>query len=231
MINRSKIIFLALFSVIGFITLQIPFTKLMGSNVSFTLFDFFGPIAGAFLGPWGIISVFTVSIVNLFINLGFNPNFSFSIGSIIRLFPMLFAVWYFGVMSNKSTKTADNRLILAVPLIAMVVFVVHPIGRTVWYYSLFWLIPLVAYMRKDWLLARSLGATFTAHAVGGAAWIWAFNLPASVWQGLIPIVIQERLVFALGIAGSYLLTRAALSFLISKKLIPSLKAINPSFSS
>lgn len=227
---QSKFIFLVIFSVIGFITLQIPFTKLMGGNVSFTLFDFFGPIAGAFLGPLGIISVLAVELVNLVVR-----QIPLTTGTIIRLFPMLFAVWYFGVMSRKSDKGDwgergnRDRLILVVPLIAIVVFVAHPIGRTVWYYSLFWFIPLVAYIRKDWLLARSLGATFTAHAVGGAAWIWAFNLPATVWQGLIPVVAQERLVMALGIAGSYLLMRRILAFLVSKKILPPLAAIKPSF--
>ena len=77
---------------------------------------------------------------------------------------------------------------------------------------------------------RSLGATFTAHSVGGAAWIWAFNLPATVWQGLIPIVIQERLLFALGIAASYLVMKYVLSFLIAKKLLPSLDSLKPAVS-
>ena len=208
--KNTKIIFLLAFSIVGFIFLQIPFSKLVGSNVSFTLFDFFGPMAGAFLGPaLGIISVFTVEISNLILN-----QTPLSTGVVIRLFPMLFAVAYFGLLSGK--KSENNKWILIVPIIAIALFIAHPIGRTVWYYSLFWTIPIFAYFKKDWLLARSLGATFTAHAVGGAAWIWAFNLPASVWQGLIPIVIQERLIFALGIAGSYLITRKILRFLASK---------------
>lgn len=220
--QRSKFVFLILFSVIGFITLQVPFTKLVGSNASFTLFDFAGPIAGAFLGPWlGIISVLAVEVINYAVK-----QTPLATGSIIRLFPMLFAVWYFGTMSSKKV---GNKLILTVPLLAIIIFIVHPIGRVVWYYSLFWFIPLIAYFKKDILLIRSLGSTFTAHAVGGAAWIWAFNLPASVWQGLIPIVIQERLIFALGISASYLLMRYVLSFLIAKKLLPPLKSLNPVF--
>lgn len=223
---REKAVFLILFSVIGFIALQIPFTKLMGSDVSFNLFDFFGPIAGAFLGPWlGIVSVLTVEIVNYTVK-----QTPLTTGAIIRLFPMLFAVWYFGVMSGKGSWGGRGRWILIVPLFAIVAFVVHPIGRTVWYYSLFWLIPIIAYFKKDMLLVRSLGSTFTAHAVGGTAWIWALNLPAAFWNNLIPIVIQERLVMALGIAGSYLLMRQMLSFLASKKLLPPLRTINPSFS-
>lgn len=219
---REKAVFIALFAVIGFITLQIPFTKLMGSEVSFTLFDFFGPIAGAFLGPWlGIISVLTVEIVNYTVKQTPLNNVT-----IIRLFPMLFAVWYFGVMSRKGS---GGRWILAVPLLAIVVFLAHPIGRTVWYYSLFWIIPLLAYLKKDMLLARSLGSTFTAHAVGGAAWIWVLNPPAAFWNNLIPIVIQERLLFAMGISASYLIMKYTLSFLAAKKILPPLAHLKPSF--
>lgn len=215
--TQAKLIFLALFSVIGFIALQIPFTKLAGSNVSFTLFDFFAPIAGAFIGPWlGIVSVLTVEVVNLFIK-----QTPLTIGSVIRLFPMLFAVYYFSVFSKKET-AREGKAILLVPLLAIISFIAHPIGRTVWYYSLFWTLPLIAYFRRDNLLVRSLGSTFTAHAVGGAVWIWVFNLKASVWQGLIPVVIQERIIFSFGIAASYLLMKYALSYLISKKLLPKL---------
>jgi len=67
---------------------------------------------------------------------------------------------------------------------------------------------------------RSLGATFTAHAVGGAIWIWVFNLPAAVWISLIPVVIMERGIFALGISASYILMNNVLAYLSSKKLIP-----------
>lgn len=67
---------------------------------------------------------------------------------------------------------------------------------------------------------RSLGATFTAHAVGGAAWIWAFNLPASVWQGLIPVVISERLLFAAGIAATFVLTKKVLTLLARYHVLP-----------
>ena len=70
---------------------------------------------------------------------------------------------------------------------------------------------------------KSLGATFTAHSVGGAAWIWIFNLKAPVWNSLIPVVISERLLFAAGIAASFIMTREVLAFLASKHLLPKLE--------
>jgi len=216
---KKKLFFLALFSIVGFISLQIPFNKVVGSNVSFTLFDFFGPMAGAFLGPvLGIASVFAVEVINLFIK-----HAPLTTGSFIRLFPTLFAVAYFAIVANKRY---DGRWILAVPVLAILAFVVHPIGRQVPHYALmFWIIPVLAYFKRSNLFVKSLGATFTAHAVGGAAWIWAFNLPAQVWNNLIPVVIAERLLFATGIAASYIVVKHTLSFLASKRILPKLDIV------
>ena len=112
---------------------------------------------------------------------------------------------------------------MAVPILCILTFIAHPIGRQVFYYALlFWSIPLVTYIKKDNLFIRALGATFTAHAVGGAAWIWAFNLPAAVWNGLIPVVIAERLLFATGIAASYIVVKYTLAFLAARKILPRL---------
>ena len=212
--TKEKLLFLGIFTLVGFVTLQIPFNKLAGSNISFTLFDFFAPLAGAFLGPvFGIISVFSVMVANNFIK-----DAPWTTAALIRLFPTLFAVYYFAAISKK-----DGRWILAVPILAILAFLTHPIGRTVWYYPLmFWLIPLVAYKFRGNLFLKSLGATFTAHSVGGAAWIWAFNLPANVWNGLIPIVISERLLFATGIAVSFIVVKATLKFLAAKHVLPEL---------
>ena len=208
---QNKILFLAIFTIVGFLSLQIPFNKLAGSNVSFTLFDFFAPIAGAFLGPlYGIISVFSVLVTNNLIK-----DVPWTTGAIIRLFPTLFAVYYFAAISKK-----ESRWVLAVPIVAILAFLAHPNGRQVPYYTLFWLIPLIAYKFKSNLWMKSLGATFTAHSVGGAAWIWAFNLPASVWNGLIPVVISERLLFATGITVSFIVIKHTLAFLISKGVLP-----------
>src|SRR3990172_1095426 len=108
---NKKLLFILLFILVGSIALQIPFTQVVGSKANFTLFDFFAPFSGGFLGSGiGIISVFIIMFINL-----------------------------------------------------------HPIGRTVWFYSIYWLIPLIVWpFRNNFLLARSLGATFTIHAVGGA---------------------------------------------------------------
>jgi len=108
-----------------------------------------------------------------------------------------------------------------VPVLAIFIFLAHPNGRQVPYYPLlFWLIPLIAYRFRSNLWMKSLGATFTAHSVGGAVWIWVFNLPASVWKSLIPVVIAERLLFATGIAASFVLVKYTLNYLGKKGILP-----------
>lgn len=192
--QKKKIIFAAIFTILGFVALQIPFTKVIGSNTHFTLFDFFAPIAGAFLGGFaGIISVLIMQTANWLLH-----GASVEVASLIRLFPMLFAVWYF-------SPSAKSRSSIILPLLCLVMFLAHPIGRLALPYPLYWLIPVVVYFFKEKsLLAKALGATFTAHAVGSVAWLYAFNLPKEVWLSLIPQVALERGIFAIGIAATYI---------------------------
>ena len=204
-IKKSKIWFLLLFIVLGFIALQIPVNVLVGAKVKFTLFDLFSPISGAFLGSFfGIFAVVVMQLFNLIVH-GFTNIDNSSIlklAATLRFLPMAFGVWYFALSKKK---TGNSRLILLIPLLSIIIFNLHPVGRTVWFYSLFWFIPILTWsFRQRFLVARSLGSTFTAHAVGGAVWIWAFNLPAGVWISLIPVVILERSIFALGISSSYI---------------------------
>ncbi|MEX0617083.1 MAG: hypothetical protein WD231_04740 [Candidatus Woykebacteria bacterium] len=208
--DKKKLGFALIFTIVGFIFLQIPINQLAGSKVSFTLFDLFAPTAAAFFGgPIGIVSVFLMSLANF--GLKVFQGTPVSTGVIIRLFPTLFAIYYF------SRKDRSNIII---PILAMIIFWANPVGRQVWYYALFWLIPIAAYFRRDNLFIRSLGSTFSAHAVGGALWIWAFNLPASVWMSLIPVVAAERLLFASGISLSYVLLTNLLSYLEARRILP-----------
>ncbi len=205
--KQKKLVFILIFTVVGFIFLQIPVNKLAGSDVSFTLFDLFAPIAGGFLGPViGIISVFLMTLGNFFYS-----GAEFTAGPLIRLFPTLFAVYYFA---------KKDRSNIVIPALAMLIFWAHPEGRAAWFYALFWLIPIAAYFRKDNLFIRSLGSTFSAHAVGGALWIWVFGLPASVWISLIPVVAAERLLFAAGISLSYVALTNLLAYLEDKNILP-----------
>jgi len=207
-LTKKNLLFIVAFTIVGFIALQIPVAHLAGSKAQFTVFDAFAPVAGAFIGSVpGVIAVFLMQFFN-FLSHGAHIQ---DTGTIIRFFPMLFAVLAFA---------KKGKLNLIIPAVAIAAFLAHPIGRTVWYFSLFWLIPIAAHVFRDRsLLARALGATFTAHAVGGALWIWLFALPAPVWNSLIPVVIVERTVFALGISASFVLMNNLLRFLQKKRVV------------
>lgn len=206
LITKKNLLFILIFAVVGFITLQIPVAQLEGSRAKFTVYDAFAPVAGSFIGS--VPGVIAVSFMQFFSFLVHGAQIA-DVGTIIRFFPMLFAVLYF---AKKRT------LNLIIPIIAIAAFIAHPIGREVWYFALFWTIPIITHFFRDrFLFARALGSTFTAHAVGGALWIWAFALPASVWNGLILVVITERLLFALGISGSYVLVNNLLCYMEKKR--------------
>jgi len=198
LITKQGIFFLLIFSFLVFVGDRINFSKLMGAeNQFFTLFQFFGPVAGAFLGPLvGVLSVL-IAEVSSYLVLGK----SFTLINVLRLTPMLFAAWYFG--------TKKDKISFLIPILAIILFIAHPVGRQVWFFSLFWTIPIIIKLLPkkygERVFLRSLGATFTAHAVGGAMWNYIVPIPmtSAAWVALIPIVIYERLLFAGGIAVSY----------------------------
>ena len=206
--TKKNFLFVVIFVVLGFIALQIPIAQLEGSKAKFMVYDAFAPIAGAFIGSLlGVVAVFLMQFVNFLAQGAVIED----AGTIIRFIPMLFAVLYFA---------RKGKFNLIIPVLAIIAFVVHPIGQTVWYFALFWTIPIIAYFLRDrFLLARALGATFTAHAVGGALWIWFFALPAPVWISLIPVVALERVLFAFGIAVSFVLVNNLLAFLEKKHIL------------
>ncbi len=194
--------FLLLFSALVLIADNINFSKVVGSSAQyFTFFQFIGPVAGGFLGAGvGVLSVLLAETVS-FAMLGK----SVELINILRLTPMLFAAFYFAKYSKGKLAQA------IVPLACMVLFSLSPIGSQVWYFSLFWLIPLVALLLPEHLLLRSIGSTFTAHAVGGVIWVYFVPTTPAYWVALIPIVLMERSLFALGIAGSYYTLNTVLS--------------------
>lgn len=216
--GKRNLIFIGIFTILGFLALQVQLTHLAGSKSAFTLFDAFGPIATSFIGTVpGIVAVFLMQLLNFLVH----GSKILDAGTIIRFFPMLFAALYFG----KNTK-----LNWIIPALAIIIFNLNPIGRSAWIYSMFWLIPIVCYFFYDKsLIAKSLGATFTAHAVGGAAWVWVFGLSKTIWLGLIPVTTIERTVFTIGIAATYLVTNNVLNYLMQKKIVSWQLPVNPKY--
>lgn len=216
----KKFILITAFTVIGFLAMQVPFSKMLGAtNLKFSLFDFYGPIIGAFIGSLpGIILVLIMQLINWAIN-----GFHMDLATVIRFFPVLAATVYFA---------KNSKWVLAIPALSIIAFLIHPEGRAAWPYTFYWIIPFVAYFfREKFLFARALGATFTQHALGGALWIWALNMKAGLWMSLIPIVWKERGLMAIGItltyiAFNYLLSLATRTAKFEKTFI----TLNPKYS-
>lgn len=186
-----------MFTFLGLAAFQVPISRIIGSAQSFTLFEFLGPASGMFLGPvLGGVSVFFVRSLNLVI---FRKELDFL--TIVRFLPAILAAVYFGL---KTKKTA-----IIFP-ICISLFLLNPVGRQAYIYPLIWLIPFFASFGKKRLVLNSLGATFTAHAVGSVIFLYSFGLTPSVWMSLIPIVFIERGIFTVGIWTSCIVLNSVL---------------------
>src|SRR3989338_6443195 len=63
----------------------------------------------------------------------------------LRFLPLIVGVWFFA--------KKEGRL-LVLPALSIIAFNLHPVGRTVWFYSLFWTIPFLMWQFRE----RSLAA-------------------------------------------------------------------------
>jgi hypothetical protein len=165
-----------------------------------------------FLGPiLGATSAFVVRALNVIIN-----HQQLDVLTAIRFLPAMLAAVYFGL---KQKKTA-----IIFP-ICIALFLLNPIGREAWMYSAIWLIPFVASFFKKRLILNSLGATFTAHAVGSVIFLYTFGLTPAIWIGLIPVVFIERGVFTMGIWLSCLAFNTVLDKVTNLKPVNFLKPL------
>lgn len=210
--TKQKVLFLIIFIVLSLIAFQIPISRIIGSNQSFTLFELFAPLGGMFLGPiFGAVSAFVVRGTGLIIT-----HQTLDLLTVIRFLPMMLAAVYFGMRGRKTA---------VIFLLCIILFLVHPIGQKAWPYPLIWLIPLIATFGKKRLVLNSLGATFTAHAVGSTIFLYAFGLTPQIWLSLIPVVLIERGFFTIGIWASYLVINTVLDKLTNIGMVNVLKPL------
>lgn len=215
-ISLRGIVFLAIFLALAYAAMQINVSELKGvTGKSFTAFEFFGPIAGAFIGAAGLVAVGAAKLVNAIVT-----GAPLGIVDLAKLTPMVFAAYYFW---KNGERGVQDKLALLVPLAAMAAFWLHPVGQS-WVsvdalglsipagiYALYWLIPVIAKFLPDRLLLRSLGSTFTAHAVGSVLFLYTIPTEPALWIALIPVVAIERGCFALGISASHVLFTNAMN--------------------
>ncbi|MDE1798699.1 MAG: hypothetical protein KGH63_04830 [Candidatus Micrarchaeota archaeon] len=214
-LQKHAFTFVILFALIGVAALMVPVSALRGlTGQNFTLFDLFSALPAAFLGPaTGVAAVLIAKLAGLLIV----PGSQFDAISLLRaLLPASAGALFFWSYKNKAT-SATNWLLLQVlvPLLAILLFVLNPaiFGTAAMAFALYWTIPIIAAFIPSNLFLRSLGATFSQHAVGGVLWLYLVPGAANpaFWLALIPVVAVERFVFASGISLSYLGVNAVLS--------------------
>ncbi|NYZ73726.1 hypothetical protein H0O00_01150 [Candidatus Micrarchaeota archaeon] len=204
-LTSRSVAFLLIFSLIGLLLYQVNYSAIIGVkfDAKFTLFQFIGPMAAGILGPaMGVLSVLIVSLSNFLLT-----GKALELPVIVSFFTMAAAAIYFG---------SKNKATALVAAVCMLLFWLNPIGQEAWIYALYWLIPIGATFYKQNIIARSLGATFTAHAIGSVVYLYAFSIPAASWFSLLPVVAIERLSFAAGIAVSYYVANTVLQALSTK---------------
>lgn len=208
--EKRKILFSIIFIILGLLAFQISIDRIIGSSQNFTLFEFLAPVGGMFLGPvLGAISAFAVSIFNIVI---FHKQLNFL--TLALFLPPMAAAAYFGL---------KQKIIAIIFPICIVLFLLNPIGRQAWMYSFIWLIPFTATFFKKRLVFNSLGATFTAHAIGSIFFLYAFGLTPAIWMALIPVVLIERGIFTIGIWTSCLAFNFVLDKITNFKFASALK--------
>lgn len=201
--STKQFIFLLIFLAIIFTASRISLFKIVGSKQAFTLFEFLYPLPAAFLGSfWGAGIVLIVKIINWLFT-----GQSLDLITFIRFFPAVFAAIYFA---------SKSKFNLAVPIICMILFWTHPVGRAAFPYGFFWLIPILVFPFKKNLALNALGSTFVAHALGSTAFLYSVSLTPEIWRGLIPVVFMERFIFAAGICVSYIVFSLAIRYILKK---------------
>ncbi len=209
---NQKILFSIIFTILGLLAFRVSIDHIIGSSQNFTLFEFLGPIGGMFLGPvLGATSALAVSLLNLII---FHK--SLNLLAVALFLPPIMAATYFGL---------KQKITAIVFPICIVLFWLNPIGRQAWIYPLIWLIPLFATFLKKRLIFNSLGATFTAHAVGSIIFLYMFGLTPAIWMALIPVVFIERGIFTVGIWTSCIVFNIVLDRLTNLKPVYFLKPL------
>jgi len=201
-----KFLFTFFSSILFLFLTKIKFGPILGTKMKFSLSVFFGPTLAKIFGiGYGTATIILTHIIGLLTGV-------YKIKATKDFFvflPIIFAGFYFS-----KTFKGEKKLII-IPLICIFLFILNPIGRTVWFYSGFWLIPILIPLFKDKLdkilrfpvfriFGYSLGAAFIDHAIGSITYLYLLKIPSQFWIAAIPMTILERMMIAAGIELCYL---------------------------
>lgn len=179
-----------LYAVFGFISLLISH------------FVHFNWIIGSFSAHFSCIHLILPAFIKHFGIFGAVLLYSKNLLSVHNVFAFLAAkggMIYSGYIYNRTS--FFNSVI--VPASCMILFVVHPIGSVVYFYSFYWFIPIVLYtfFRKH-MFSQALISAFVAHALGSLVWLYCYQLAPIYWIAALPVVLFERCLIAMGIVAA-----------------------------
>lgn len=144
------------------------------------------PLAGFYGGAVGAV---TVGLISFFIS--FYAHGSCSWAACALFVPGVVG----GLFLATRSRVAQSLLILS----CMALFWAHPVGQQAFLYPLLWLVPLVIVAcGAQHIFARALASTFVVHAVGACLWLYLVPMPTMLWHSMMPLVVVERVVNALG---------------------------------
>jgi hypothetical protein len=201
-----KILISPIFSLLFLLLTKIKLVPILGTKMKFSLGVFFGPTLAKIFGiSYGTGIIFFAQLIGLL----FGIYKIKAIKDFFTFFPIIFAGVYFAKIFK-----GEKKLVF-IPLICILLFIFHPIGSKVWFYSLFWLIPIFITVFKENLdrilkisifkiYGYSLGSAFVDHGIGSVIYLYLLRIPANFWIEAIPHTILERLLIAGGISVFYL---------------------------
>jgi len=127
-------------------------------------------------------------------------------------FPTLAGAYCWKFLTDERYSTAHRvSMSLITPFLCIALFCCHPVGMQAFWYSFYWFIPMVAFvmLHKTSSVSRmllvALSSTFVTHAVGSIVYLYTIPTSPALWQMLVPVVIVERAVFAVGMTVLYYL--------------------------
>jgi hypothetical protein len=162
------------------------------------------PLAGAFGGISGSLGMLGMGLIMRCLFFG--------------AMPLLFLAYHLPGFVASLYWAHDSKIFRSVPaLLCMILFFAHPVGAQSAWYSLFWLIPMIASFYSGTFFT-ALGSSFTAHAVGTLVWLYAGQLASADFALLVPVVIVERLMIAVAMVMVYKLVVAVHSKVASVQI-------------
>lgn len=112
--------------------------------------------------------------------------------------------WAIEFHPNKTALFLKTILHLAIPLICILFFIKHPVGKHAFLYSFYWFIPIIlSFIKKNkyTLFRASFSINFITHAIGSILWLYTIPTTPTFWLALIPIVAIERILLSLATMG------------------------------